>query len=165
VHLVRDALPEAERGGPPLSALVIGVGNPERGDDAAGLAVVRRLQAAAPGIRTLGASGEAARLIDAWQGAERVVIVDACLRRGRAGRVQAFDAVKAPLPVALLRGSTHSLGVAEAIELARALEQLPQQLTVYAIAAKSFEGRVLSPEVEAAVEELAARLASELQPG
>ena len=47
LHLLRDALPEA-RAGAGMSTLVIGVGNPDRGDDAAGLEVARRLREAAP---------------------------------------------------------------------------------------------------------------------
>ena len=43
VHLLRHALPEAPRGGPMSRCVVIGVGNRDRGDDAAGLELARRL--------------------------------------------------------------------------------------------------------------------------
>jgi hydrogenase maturation protease len=49
--------------------------------------------------------------------------------------------------------------VSDAIELTRALGRLPAQLEVYAIEGESFAaGDRLSPAVERAVEELAARL-------
>jgi hypothetical protein len=48
LHLLRHALPEAHRGAPVKGAVVIGVGNPDRGDDAVGLEVARRLRALPP---------------------------------------------------------------------------------------------------------------------
>ena len=53
------------------------------------------------------------------------------------------------------RGSTHALGVAEAIELGRALGRLPRRLLVFGIEGGSFDaGAGLSPEVERAVGQL-----------
>jgi hydrogenase maturation protease len=60
-----------------------------------------------------------------------------------------------------MRCSTHALGVAEAIELARALGRLPARLEVYAIEGARFTaGAGLSPAVEQAVGKLAASLSS-----
>ena len=58
-----------------------------------------------------------------------------------------------PLPRGALGMSTHGFGLAEALELARALGQLPRRCIVYAIEGASFEtGAPLSPEVAAAVD-------------
>ena len=54
--------------------LVIGVGNPDRGDDAVGLHVARRVAAAAPQVSVIEAAGDALRLLDRWRGAEHVVL-------------------------------------------------------------------------------------------
>ena len=60
-----------------------------------------------------------------------------------------------------LRSSTHAFGVADAVELARALGRLPGRLDVYAIEGASFAaGDRLSPAVERAVAELAAELSA-----
>ena len=57
---------------------VIGIGNPLRGDDAIGLLVARRVrELAGPEVEVMELEGEPARLIDAWQGAALVVVVDA----------------------------------------------------------------------------------------
>ena len=49
--------------------------------------------------------------------------------------------------------STHLLGVAEAVELARVLGRLPKALRLVAIEGRNFaHGAKLSPQVEAAVE-------------
>ena len=77
--------------------------------------------------------------------------------------IHRFDAVASALPTEVL-SSTHAFGVAEAIELARALGRLPASLTVYAIEGDRFDvGQELSPEVEAAIDKLVDEL-SELSP-
>ena len=141
--------------------LLIGIGNPDCGDDGAGAEVVRRVAAAAPdGIRTLILSGKAVELIDAWTGADRVVVIDAARSGSAPGTVRRFDARSAPLPAGHERHSTHGLGLAEAIELARNLDLLPSRLTVYAIeAAETSIGSRISPAVAIAVGRLADDLA------
>ena len=133
--------------------LVLGVGNPWRGDDAAGLAVAD----AAGGQRH---EGDGTGLIDRWAAAEHVVIVDASDSGAPAGSVRRFDARTAPLPVRALRStSTHAFGVGDAVELARSLGRLPERLEVYAIEGEDFRvGEALSPAVERAARELGARL-------
>jgi hydrogenase maturation protease len=140
--------------------MVIGVGNAWRGDDAAGLAVARRLRELRhDGVEVREHEGDASALIDAWSAGDRVVVVDAAASGAPAGTVHRFDARSAPLPALALRSSTHAFGVSDAIELARALGRLPAQLEVYAIEGASFAaGDRLSPDVERAVEELAVRL-------
>jgi len=55
------------------------------------------------------------------------------------------------------------VSVAEAIELARALGQLPPKLVVYGIEGKDFSAGVgLSPEVEGRIAELTERVLREL---
>jgi hydrogenase maturation protease len=61
------------------------------------------------------------------------------------------------------RVSTHAFGVAEAIELARALRQLPPVLVVYGVEGATFEtGAGLSTVVAAAVPQAVARVRQEL---
>ena len=147
--------------------LLIGIGNPDCGDDGAGAEVVRRVAAAAPdGIRTSILSGEAAKLIDAWTGAERVVVVDAASSGSPPGTIRCFDANAGPLPAGHERRSTHGLGLAEAIELARNLDLLPSRLTVYAIeATETSVGSRISPAVADAVGRLGDELAGVAEPG
>jgi hydrogenase maturation protease len=64
--------------------------------------------------------------------------------------------------VALLR-STHAFGLAEAVELARALGRLPRFLVVYGVEGKCFTpGAALSAGVEAAAADAAARVLDEV---
>jgi hydrogenase maturation protease len=142
--------------------MVIGVGNTWRGDDGAGLAVARRLRELSPaGVEVRELEGDATALVEAWSGAEQVVVVDAAESGAAPGTVRCFDARSGPLPVRSLRSSTHAFGVSDAVELARALGRLPRRLDVYAIEGASFTaGDRLSPDVERAVAELATALGS-----
>jgi hydrogenase maturation protease len=143
-----------------MSILVIGAGNDLRRDDAAGLEAVRRLRNA--GVRVLEARGDLAGLADAWTAEDSVFVVDAARTGAPPGTVHRFEAASTPLPAVFARGSTHAIGVAEAVELARALGRLPRSLVVYGIEGSDFaHGEGLSPAVAGAVAEVAARIAQE----
>ncbi len=141
--------------------MVIGVGNAWRGDDGAGLAVARRLrELRLEDFEVREVEGDASALMEAWAGADRVVVVDAAESGAPPGTVRRFDA-RTPLPARGLCSSTHGFGVPDAIELARALGRLPGRLEVYAIEGASFAaGDRLTPSVERAAEKLAAALAA-----
>jgi len=144
---------------------VVGIGNPLRGDDAAGLLVARRAHELDPRLDVLELEGEPSRLIDAWQEADPVVVVDAVSSGAEPGTVMRFDATAEPLPASLSAASTHALGLGEAIEIARALDRLPARLVVFAIEGAGFEaGREPSPEVRAAIEPTARRVLAEARP-
>jgi hydrogenase maturation protease len=129
--------------------IVIGVGNPSRGDDGVGLEVARR-------VRSRGSFQVPAgsyELIDVWEGADDVVVVDAARSGSLAGTVHRFDAHDESLPGGILATSTHSIGVADAIEMARALGRLPERIVVYGIEVSDVTpGAGLTARVEHAVE-------------
>jgi hydrogenase maturation protease len=143
---------------------VIGVGNPWRGDDAAGLAVARRLRGTVPpDVDVLEREGEPTGLVDAWEGADAVWLVDAVVSGAPPGTVHRQDASTQELPVELVSASTHHLGLAEAVELARVLDRLPPQVVFYGIEAASVAtGEGLTPEVVAAVDRVAESLREEV---
>jgi hydrogenase maturation protease len=144
--------------------LVIGVGNPDAGDDGAGIAVARRLSRRndAAGIDTAVSTGEATAVMAAWTGFDDVVVVDACRGAGPPGSVHAFSTEDLDRYVAVAArrcGSTHGLGVTEAIGLARAVGALPCRVLILAIEGRAFGvGEALSPEVDRAAHEVVALL-------
>lgn len=146
------------------ASLVIGVGNRHRGDDGVGLVVVRKLRVRPPANAAIREeNGEGASLIEAWQGASVVVLVDAVQSGGKAGTIHRVDAVRQRIPSRFFHYSTHAFGVAEAVELARTLKQLPPRLIVYGIEGKNFQsGEGLSPEVENAAQKVVLRIRREL---
>jgi len=95
--------------------------------------------------------------MEAWAGYDDVVVVDACRGAGPPGSVHLFDPDDVDRVATLRHASTHSLGAAAAIGLARALGTLPRRFAVYAIEARQVDELAgLSPEVERAVEEIVA---------
>jgi hydrogenase maturation protease len=132
-------------------ALVIGVGNSMRGDDAVGPVVAASLGDQAE-AQVIVSDGDPGVLIELWKEAGRVVIVDAMASGRPVGDVFVFDASSTPLPAGIRLGSSHHLGVAEAVELARVLERLPECVIVVGVEAGSFEtGADLSTSVRGAV--------------
>jgi hydrogenase maturation protease len=149
---------------PTARVVVIGVGNPYRRDDAAGLVVAQRLRQIAPGhVTVIELEGEPTALLETWKDAHAVVLIDAVFSGAEAGTIHRLDAQAGAIPQELFRYSTHAVSVAEAIELARALGQLPPKLVVYGIEGEDFRAGVgLSPEVERKIAELAERVLREL---
>ena len=102
--------------------------------------------------------------MDLWKGAERVFVVDAVQSGAVAGAIQRFNASQQPLPAPIFRDSTHTFGLIEAVELSRALKQLPSNLVIYGIEGQNFEaGTGLSPAVLGAVNDLAEKLRQEVK--
>jgi hydrogenase maturation protease len=141
---------------------VIGVGNAYRGDDAVGLAVAERVRERAPGLDVLVYEQEPLGVLDAWEGAALALLVDAVSSGSDPGTVHRLDATAAPLPATVFRGSTHAFGVAEVVELGRALGRLPARLLVYGVEGRAFAaGDELTPAVADAVEPLVEELLEE----
>jgi hydrogenase maturation protease len=141
--------------------MIIGIGTETGGDDAAGLAVARRLREW--GVEALDYSGEVLGLMDLWEGAASVILVDA-MRSGKPpGAIVVLDAGHAPLAGEEFPISTHGLGLFETLALAAELDRLPARVVIYGLEGRNFEpGGDMSPEVLAAVEEAARRIAREV---
>jgi len=144
---------------------IIGCGNVDRGDDAAGVLVVRRLRALeTAGVEVGERSGESFSLMESWIGWYHVILVDATAPHGMPGRILVWNALADRLPEDIFSCSTHGFGVREAVELARAMNRLPQSLLIYGIEGKQFDlGAPLSPEVEGAVESVAQQLRQQVR--
>ena len=144
-----------------MRTLIIGCGNADRGDDAAGVLVARKLRA--EGFPTLERCGEATSLIESWLGIENVILVDAVITGSEPGTILSWDARTQRLSRAAFRCSTHTFSVADAIELARILDRLPPRVFIYGIEAAQFAaGTRPSPAVLEAVERLAEQIAHEV---
>ena len=147
---------------------VIGIGNPYRHDDAAGLVVVAGLQqrfGTDDRIRLTELDGEPVRILQAWQGSDIVMIVDAVRSLQPAGTIHRFaaDGLAGAATDSVALGGGHLLGLREAIDLARTLRQLPPTLDVIGIEGADFGlGEGLSEPVAAActlaVQQLGQRL-------
>lgn len=145
--------------------VIIGVGNRYRGDDGVGIFVARGLRDQdSRVVKILEQGGDGAAILEAFRGAEELILVDAAQTGAPPGTIHRFDASTARIPAEAFCYSSHSFGVAEAIELARALGQLPPRTIVYGIEAADFAARAqLAPAVEHAANSLIAQIRQELQ--
>jgi hydrogenase maturation protease len=138
--------------------LILGYGNADRSDDCAGVLVARRLQEMGADAQEF--TGDPLALIEAWNGAHEVILIDTVVSGAAAGTITVWDAENTPLPPEQFCCSTHAFGIAEALEIARALGRLPPRLLIYGIEGIRFDvGGLPSPEVAAAVERLAQEIA------
>lgn len=145
--------------------LIIGIGHPDRSDDGVGQWVAKQLSERLPTLPVRCGTGETADLLDWWMDDDEVRVIDAISSGQKPGTVLRIDAHQRELPSERFRGSSHAFGLAEAIELGRAMDELPQRLIVYGIEGLSFEpGQTLTPPVRAAAERLLDSLSEELQP-
>jgi len=129
---------------------VIGVGRTVRGDDGAGPHVARALAAMAlDGVVVTECPGEFDALLELWEGASAVIVVDAIRSGAAPGTLVRLDATVTRVP-APAGTSSHGFGLAEAIEFGRTLRRLPPVLVVYGIEAADMRpGAGLSPAVAA----------------
>jgi len=132
--------------------LVVAVGSPDAGDDAAGPMI-------ADAVARLGLSHVEVLLHEdptdlplLWRDRQRVVVVDAVRTGGVPGTVVRIEAAsETELPPSGSAG-THDFGLASAIGLSRALGTLPGRLSVVGVEGVSFApGDPVSPAVVAAI--------------
>ncbi|MCX6539525.1 MAG: hydrogenase maturation protease [Acidobacteria bacterium] len=152
----------------PGQVLVIGIGNEFRRDDGVGIAVARSIRALAlPGVEVYERCGEGTDLIASWCDRPFVFVIDAVSSGAPVGTVHRFElaggqAVVPIPPARVFRGTSHQIGLGEAIELGRLLGQLPSRLVVYGIESAEFrDGVGLSTLVEQAAAEVVARVTAD----
>jgi hydrogenase maturation protease len=142
--------------------LVIGIGNPARGDDGAGPLSARLLEArACPGIevRVL-RSPDPAALLALWTWRSHVTLVDAMVTGAPPGTIRRWTLDDADFPAEDRGTSTHGLGIAQAVALGRALERLPRHLELFGIEAGCVDhDRDVSAPVRAAAARVVALIA------
>lgn len=150
--------------------LVLALGNPLRGDDGAGAAVIEALQAAAlpGGVDLLEGGTPGLETVLLLQGYARVLIVDAAEMGDRPGEWRCFsrEAVRLGARDLYLRGTLHYAGLAEALALGEALELLPPEITIYGIQPQEIGWEPgLSPAVAQAIPGLTHAILEELNDG
>ena len=146
-----------------MTVVVIGIGNEFRRDDGIGPAVaaaVRRLDDVNVDVHT--ASDDPAVLLDAWDGAELAVIVDAAAGGDiTPGRLRRWTPDQAR-PAAV---SSHALDLSAVYALGQALGRTPERLVVFTVdAADVGHGDGLTPAVAAAVPHVVSAIVAEITP-
>jgi hydrogenase maturation protease len=148
-----------------VRAVVIGVGNCYRRDDGIGPAAAAEIERQhLPGVRVVISDGDPAGLLEAWAGLDLAIVVDAvrCVP-ATPGRVHRWP--DGPLE----RGrtaSSHGLGIPDALDLGRALDQCPRRVVVFAVEAADLRpGAGLSRAVATSLPDVVAAVTTELRGG
>ncbi len=149
---------------PARRVLVIGLGNPDRGDDGVGPLVVEKLAGLLPtDVAVAPAGADVLTLMTEWADFDAVICIDAAAPLAAPGRIHRFDLANAELPQHTRSASSHALGLADAIGLARVLRQAPQNIIVFAIEGASFaRGASMTSEVAGAAAEVTACIVAEV---
>jgi hydrogenase maturation protease len=148
---------------PFAGALFIGVGEPARGDDGVGPWLAAAL--AARGRETATRPADGAEIAALLAGRPAAVLLDATRGGGPPGTLTILDLARTPLPAGLAPPSSHLIGLAEGVEIARALGDLPTRLAFFGIEGRDFAlGADLSPPVDVAARTLLERLAPPGEP-
>lgn len=146
---------------------VIGIGNPMRGDDGIGPAVIEAMRdAVPPGVALLTLSGEATGLVDALAALDAAIVIDCAAGldpegrdaegRDPRGTVSRFTLPGDRLPPETAATSSHAGGLQLALRLLTALGRMPRRVTVFTVAGSRFDvGVPMSAALEAAVSQLA----------
>jgi hydrogenase maturation protease len=134
--------------------LILGLGNPLQGDDGVGCRVAEALeQRALPAhVEVLDGGTPGVGLINLFEGRARVILIDAAEIGQEPGTVVRFLPEDVSLTGSSERFSLHRSGVADALNLARALSiQLPEIVVFGVQPARVNWDEALSPAVQAAV--------------
>jgi hydrogenase maturation protease len=139
------------------SVLVLGLGNPLRGDDGVGPRVIEELSRRdlPEGATALDAGTGGLDLLHVLEGWERAVIIDAADVGREPGQFARFTPGEAWLVDSEDATSLHNAGLAEVLALAEAIGQPLPELVIFGVQPEKIGwGEGLSPVVEAVLPDL-----------
>ena len=140
-----------------LRVVVVGMGSEYRRDDGAGPAVADLVARGAGGVTNLGPIADPLDLLGLWDDADLAIVIDAVRTGAEPGTVRLIELSTGPsadpddrTPSA--GSSTHGIGLAGVLRLARAIGRAPRRVVVVGIEGGDFgQGEGLTPEVARAV--------------
>ncbi len=145
--------------------LIMGLGNPLRGDDGVGIRAAELLagRALPEGVEVIDAGTRGLDLVNLMEGWPRVVLIDAAYVGKAPGEFVRFTPDEANLLGDDEYLSVHAAGLREALLLARVLGVLPDEVIVYGVQPSHVDWQEgLSPEVEAALPKLVEAILKEV---
>jgi hydrogenase maturation protease len=158
-HTARSPLPPT---------LIIGLGNPLRGDDGVGVRVAQALaaQALPSSVEVMDGGTQGLGIVSLLEGRQRVIVVDAADVGRAPGQFVRFTLAETRLLGEDQHLSIHAAGLRDALLLAQALKVLPDDVVIFGVQPANLEwDNSLSPEVEDALPGLLASILAELKPG
>jgi hydrogenase maturation protease len=151
---------------PQAPQVVVGLGNEFRSDDGCGPATARQVaELCGKAIDVIQPLADGTGLIMAWSPYRTVFLIDSVKSGAPAGTIFRFEPLKEHLPEEVFHPtSSHRLTLSQIIRLAETLQKLPGRLILFGIEGINFDyGTAMTPEVAAAVNEVANRIAEEVK--
>ena len=150
-----------------MKTLILALGNPLRGDDGIGSAVLERLRETAvfpPHITLIDGGTPGLETALTLQGHDQVIVIDAADLGAEPGTWMRFNLSDVSLAKhANMNGTLHDAGFAEAVALADALGILPPEIIMYGIQPESMEWEIgLSQPVQSTIPAICHQIQSEL---
>jgi hydrogenase maturation protease len=144
--------------------IVIGLGNPLRGDDGVGVRAVQMLASRSlpPDVELVDGGTQGLGIVNLIEGRQRAILIDAADVGQPPGRFVRFTMTEADLLGDDQQLSIHAAGLRDALLLAQALQILPEIVIFGVQPAYLGWKKGLSPEVEAALPELVTAVMAEL---
>ena len=146
--------------------VVIGVGNLLLGDEGVGIHAVRELKKKAlpSGVEVLDAGVAGIGLLDLFQGAEKVLLIDAADMNRVPGTVVRFTPDDIQSHAESPKFSAHDVGLLEVLQLAKALSQSPPQVVIVGVQPREISwGMDLTPEIQAALPKVVEAVLKEIK--
>ncbi len=146
--------------------LVLGLGNPMRGDDGVGIRVIQSLagQTLPDGVEVVDGGTQGLGIVNLMEGRQRVIVVDAANVGKAPGEFVCFTPADARLLGDDQSLSVHSAGLRDALLLAKVLQVLPDEVVIVGVQPATLDwDDGLSPEVEAAVPRIVGCILDELE--
>ena len=153
----RRSRPPIASHAPSPDTLIVGLGNPLRGDDGIGVRVIQTLVAEAlpEGVEVVEGGTQGLGLVSLMEGWRRVILVDAANVGQPPGGFVRFTPQEARLLGSDQRISIHNAGLRDALLLAETLDLLPDEIIIYGMQPANLDwDDGLSPQVETAMPEL-----------
>ena len=151
--------------GTPLPVLVLGLGNPLRGDDGVGPAVIEALRQVElpPEVELMDGGTAGLGLLTAISGRRHLLVVDAAEMGRPPGTVEVFSPREGALEKSEDSLSPHQLGLAEVLEVAGRLELAPQTVKIFAVQPDRLDwGQELGPAVRNSLSQVVSAIREEL---
>lgn len=158
--MAKTSIPER-----PARVVVLGLGNPIMGDDGLGLAALARLQeqyAVPPHVELVDGGTWGMNLLPMIEDATELLLIDAIRTGAEPGTVQELGRAELPRYLAH-KLSPHQIDLKEVLALAELRGTLPPVITAIGAEPDRVEmSAILTPVLEASVDEVAARVARRL---
>jgi hydrogenase maturation protease len=148
------------------STVVIGLGNPLRGDDGVGVRVVQALaeQALPSETEVVDGGTQGLGLVTLLEGRQRAILVDAAQVGREPGQFVRFTLDEANLLGDNPSMAIHEAGLRDVLILAEALKVLPNQVVIFGVQPASIEwDNALSDPVEACLPSLVRAVLREIK--